>query len=255
MLQTRILMGMPITVEVADRSASPESIERAYAYFGEIDRRFSTYKPTSEISRINAGTQPISGASPDMRTVLALAEQTKRQTHGYFDVRRPDGTIDPSGLVKGWAIYNAAKLLEREGLRHFYVEAGGDLQTKGRNAEGQDWSVGIRNPFDTDEIVKVVSLKDQGMATSGTYVRGQHIYDPHDPRKTFDDILSLTVIGPNVYEADRFATAAFAMGPRGIEFIERMPGCEAYMIDRTGTATMTSGFESLVLHEHAATRR
>ncbi len=50
------------------------------------------------------------------------------------------------------------------------------------------------------------------------------------------------MIGPNVYEADRFATAAFAMGRTGISFLENMPNFEGYMIDSEGRATMTSGF-------------
>ena len=53
----------------------------------------------------------------------------------------------------------------------------------------------------------------------------------------------MTVIGPNVYEADRFATPAFAMGKKGIDFVENLPGLEGYMVDKDGIATMTSGFE------------
>ena len=59
-------------------------------------------------------------------------------------------------------------------------------------------------------------------------------------------IMSLTVVGPDVYEADRFATAAFAMGRAGIEFIEARPGLEGYLVDRTGQATLTSGFSGYV---------
>jgi thiamine biosynthesis lipoprotein len=86
-----------------------------------------------------------------------------------------------------------------------------------------------------------------GVATSGTYIRGQHIYNPHHPQKTIDDVVSLTVVGPDIYEADRFATAAFAMGREGIIYIEKLPGFEGYMIDTAGLATMTSGFENLVI--------
>ena len=84
-----------------------------------------------------------------------------------------------------------------------------------------------------------------GMATSGTYIRGQHIYNPLDD-KEITEIVSLTVIGPNVYEADRFATAAFAMGKEGINFIERTAELEGYIIHKDGIATLTSGFEKYV---------
>ncbi len=82
----------------------------------------------------------------------------------------------------------------------------------------------------------------RGVATSGTYVRGQHIYDPHDRTRPLTEIVGLTVVGPDILEADRFATAAFAMGRDGIVFIESMPGLEGYAIDKNGRATLTSGF-------------
>lgn len=246
MKQTRILMGMPITVDIVDASATDDAMEKVYAFFDAVDQRFSTYKETSEISQINKGLLSEDDYSDDMKTVFRLSEETKQLTHGYFDIRRPDGSIDPSGLVKGWAIQHAAEILERDGFQNFCVEAGGDLQVKGTNANGQPWRIGIRNPFSTKEIVKIVTLQNCGMATSGTYIRGQHIYNPLTGEQTFTDIVSLTVIGPNVYEADRFATAAFAMGRQGIAFIEQLKGCEGYAIDSTGMATMTSGFSTYV---------
>jgi FAD:protein FMN transferase len=64
--------------------------------------------------------------------------------------------------------------------------------------------------------------------------------------KPVQSIVSLTVVGPNVYEADRFATAAFAMDSAGIHFIEELDGFEGYMIDHAGMAMYTSGFERYV---------
>ena len=173
-------MGMPVTVEVADAGATAELIERVFAYFEYIDATFSTYKPSSEISRINRGELAIAQASADMRTIFRLAEQTRGETAGYFAIAR-DGGYDPSGIVKGWAIDRAADILRDGGCANFYVDAGGDVQLAGHNAEGQDWRVGIRNPFNLHEIVKALALTDCGVATSGTSIRGQHIYDPNRP--------------------------------------------------------------------------
>jgi len=236
-------MGMPITVEIVDSEATAKDLEAAFFYFEEVDKRFSPYKSDSEVSLINAGKISEDEYSPKMKEVLSLAEKTKEETGGYFDVYRPDGKFDPSGLVKGWAIRNAAGILKSNGWKNFYVEAGGDIQVSGKNAESQLWSVGIRNPFKQDEIVKVVHLEDgEGMATSGTYARGAHIYNPLNPAEALSEIVSLTVIGPDVYEADRFATAAFAMGKKGIEFIEKHPELEGYAINQNGVATVTSKF-------------
>lgn len=235
-------MGMPITVEIVDATATEKVFETVFNYFISIDIRFSTYKKDSEISKINRGELQPKDYSEAMKEVLRLSEDTRQQTKGFFDIHN-NGSIDPSGLVKGWAILNAAKILKKEGIENYYVEAGGDIQVNGSNEKKEKWQVGIRNPFKQDEIVKIISLSNEGVATSGTYIRGQHIYSPKENGKEIADIISLTVIGPNIYEADRFATAAFAMGKAGIHFIQRQKGLEGYMIDTEGLATYTSGFE------------
>ena len=107
--------------------------------------------------------------------------------------------------------------------------------------------MGIRNPFNHQQNIKILELDGKGIATSGTYSRGQHIYNPFSPDKDLEKIVSISVIGPNVYEADRFATAAFAMQDNGIYFIESLPGFEAYAIDRNGIATATSAFHTYVV--------
>ncbi len=244
MKQTQIIMGMPITVQVVNATTDAD-ILAVFDYFNGVDSRYSTYKPDSEISRINNGLARDKW-SAEMKRVLDLCEQTRLATNGYFDIDH-DGLLDPSGLVKGWAIHNAATLLLRRGVKDFFIEAGGDVQVHGRSPEGEVWKIGIRNPFSFDEIIKVVALRGEGMATSGTYIRGAHIYNPHEAFREIDDIVSLSVIGPNIYEADRFATAAFAMGARGIAFIESQPALEGYMVDKNKVATYTSGFERYVV--------
>ncbi len=248
MRETRFMMGMPVTVEVIDPSANAEVLETVFAYFDYVDQKFSTYKDESEISRINQGQLTVEQASEDMQTIFFLSEWTKKVTNGYFDILQ-NGCYDPSGIVKGWAIFNAAEILREKGFANYYVDAGGDIQMAGSNAQGQPWRVGIQHPFHPQEIVKVLSLSDCGIATSGTYVRGRHIYNPKQSGAFVSDIVSLTVIGPDIYQADRFATAAFAMGPAGIVFIENLAGFEGYMIDSNGLATYTTNFERYVLHE------
>src|SRR5258708_24028495 len=161
MKQTRLLMGMPITVEVLGFSEEKSAIDQVYEYFTYIDEKFSTYKPESEISKINQGKLQPRQYSKDMKTILKLCEQTKKETSGYFDIER-NGKLDPSGLVKGWAIYQAALLLNRLGVAHYFVEAGGDIQVSGQNAKNEKWQVGIRNPFRLEQIVKVIEVSTEG---------------------------------------------------------------------------------------------
>lgn len=243
MKDTKLIMGMPIVIEID--AEKPEALSSVFDYFRFIDRKFSTYKKDSEVSLFNKGKINKANLSPMFKKILELCEQTKLETDGYFDIQNgPE--IDPSGLVKGWAIFEASKLLDNLGIDNYYIDAGGDIQVKGLNQEGSRWRVGIRNPFKDQEIIKAVGLTDQGIATSGTYLRGQHIYNPKT-KNSVDDIISITVIGPNIYEADRFATAAFAMGKGGIYFLEAKQDLEAMIIDSLGIATFTTGFNKFLI--------
>lgn len=238
---------MIIKIEIADKNIDEKIFDKIFSYFEKIDKRFSVYKENSEISKINREELSENEWGSEMKEVFGLAEKTKKETNGFFDIRKPDGKYDPSGIVKGWAIRQAANIFKKEGYKNFYVEAGGDIEACGRNHKDKPWQIGIRNPFKTNEIVKKLSIKNRGVATSGIYARGEHIYNPKNPSEKIKDIVSLTVIGPNVYEADRFATACFAMGKNGIYFLESLPGLEGYMIDQNGIATFTSGFEKYLI--------
>lgn len=244
-----MIMGMPITVAIApqdDREGRGEMYARqVFDYLRRIDDQYSPYKPESEVSRISRGDLPIDDASDEMKDIIQLAVDTKALTHGYFDVWF-NNKFDPSGLVKGWAIYHAAAILEQAGYRNYCIDGAGDIEIRGRNEDDQPWRIGIRNPFDPSTLVKILAVEDRGVATSGTYIRGQHIYNPVDGGEA-DDMASITVVGPNVYEADRLATAAFAMGLDGIGFIESIPGCDAYMVERDGNATYTPGFARYIV--------
>ena len=243
MRKTAIIMGMPITIEIIDRNIEEDIMEHVFDYFRSIDKRFSPYKKNSELSKINRGLNSKKW-SKEMREVLDLCQETSELSNGYFNITK-FGYIDPSGLVKGWSILNASKLLNNANAHNFYIEAGGDIQVNGDfNDSTSGWQIGIRNPFNTGEVVKIIRLKDKGIATSGTYIRGSHIYNPLNEYSEIKEIASLSIIGPNVYEADRFATAAFAMGSEAINYIEQLEEFEGYMIDNNGIATLTSGFDS-----------
>lgn len=237
---------MPITIEIVGTNEK-SAFDKVFGYFQYIDEKFSTYKVNSEISRYNRGELKEDQFTQDLKEVFNLCDETKKLTNGYFEIRNPQGIIDPSGLVKGWAVNNAAKILMGLEYKNFYIDAGGDIQAEGLNEKRVPWQIGIRNPIDLNSIIKVLSISGMGVATSGTYIRGEHIYNPKNYQK-ISEIVSLTVIGKNIYEADRFATAAFAMGKEGIVYIENLKGFEGYMVDKNGLAVMTTGFEKYVHH-------
>jgi thiamine biosynthesis lipoprotein len=243
--RTWVQMGMPVTVCIQDQGSGVEDVAAVVAWLEAVDQRYSPYRETSEVCRLNAGAIGRHEVSKEFASILRMCEQTKTETAGYFDVVR-NGRLDPSGLVKGWAIERASALLTERGLANFFVDAGGDVQALGLNGDRQPWRVGIRNPFRRDEVVKVLAVSDRGVATSGTAVRGRHIYNPLQAGTLETDVVSLTVIGPTIFEADRMATAAFAMGRDGLSFLTTRPELEGYAITADGMATYTKGFNRYV---------
>lgn len=237
--QTRIIMGMPIVLMTPDMSVTSENIEEVFAFFTYVDKTYSPFIDSSIVSRINRGEVGEPEYPGELREILAIAKSTKHQTNGYFDVWHK-GNFDPSGIVKGWAIAEAAKIMAKF-TNNFYVEAGGDIEVSGVNGEGNPWQIGVRNPFDRNQNVKIAILKNSAIATSGTAIRGQHIYDPVQGRE-LNDVASISVIASNIIDADRMATAAFAMGAKGIYFIEQLAGYEACAVMQDKTVITTTGW-------------
>jgi FAD:protein FMN transferase len=247
MKQTQISMGMPISVEIADENVKKKDIDEIFSFFSYVDSKFSMYKKNSEISMINAGKIEKDSYSPDMKEVFKLCDETKIMTNGFFDIYH-NGKNDPTGLTKGWAIHKASKKMKDKGYKNFIIDAGGDIEVSGLNKDGKNWIIGLRNPFDRNNNIKIVGLTNKGIATSGTSIRGNHIYNPFIENEFQSNVISITIIAPNILEADRFATAAFAMGKEGIKFISLQPNLDAFMIDLKMNATYTSGFEKYVIN-------
>jgi FAD:protein FMN transferase len=214
------VMGMPVVVDVRDGG---DVIDDAFAWLRFVDATFSTYRADSEIRRLDRGALALADAHPLVREVLARCERLRAQTGGYFDARAL-GPLDPSGLVKGWAVDRAGALLSAAGASRFCVNAGGDVLVR-----GGPWRVGVQHPRRRDRLAAVLALTDAAVATSGAYERGEHIADPLTGRPA-RGALSVTVLGRDLATADAYATAAFAMGERGPAWTARLRGCGAMTI-------------------------
>ena len=243
------IMGTAISLDVRNASFPPSRLELAFDYLRSVDERFSTYKSSSEVSRLMRGEIDETSCGLELREVLDLSEQLRLGTEGYFDIRahRPDGRPDPTGLVKGWSLENAGRILEDGGARDYCINGGGYIVARGEAAPGQAWRVGIRHPLIADKLAAVLAVRDGAVATSGAYERGDHIRDPftgHAPTA----VLSVTIVGPSLTYADAYATAAFAMGPTGLAWVAGLPGYEGCSITAdpdgsNGRLAWTPGFE------------
>ena len=223
-------MGLPVVVDVRDEHVAPGVVDRVFDWLRFVDATFSPYRPDSEISRLDRGELALRDAHRHVAEVVERCEQLRLLTGGWFDARAPlGGPLDPSGLVKGWAVDRAAALLEAGGAHRFCVNAGGDLRLSGAPGPRARWRVGIQHPERRRRVAAVLTLTDAAVATSGTYERGAHIIDPHTGEPP-SGTRSVTVVGPDLATADAFATAAFAMGEDGPAWTAGLPGYDAMTI-------------------------
>jgi thiamine biosynthesis lipoprotein len=243
-------MGTAISLDVRDRAVQPAALELAFDYLRGVDERFSPYKPDSEMSRLINGELDEAHCSPELAEVLALCEQARLSSEGYFDIRahRPDGRPDPTGLAKGWSLENARAILEGAGASNFCINGGGDIVIRGEAEPGKAWRVGIRHPLIADKLATVLAVRDGAVATSGAYERGEHVRDPFTGRAP-TGVLSVTVIGPSLTFADAYATAAFAMGPTGLAWVANLLDYEGCAITAdpdgsNGRLAWTPGFDA-----------
>lgn len=241
MRKVAFIMGIPISIDIAN-AENESAIEDAFDRLREIDETFSTYKPSSEISRFQRGLIRESNLSRDVRTTKKAIELFEKMTDGYFSAYF-DGLYDPTGYIKGWAIRQAADVLQANGVTTYLINAAGDILASSDSQK--DWNIGLQNPFSRQESLGIVSLKNGAVATSGTYERGNHIIDPYTG-KAAHSLISATVCGPDIITADVFATTCIAMGAKkALDFINGQAGYEALLIDTAGV-TMTSRDFSLV---------
>jgi FAD:protein FMN transferase len=231
-------MGTVFTVDVRDAGDWAPAIDEVVRWLHLVDRTFSTYQPGSDISCIRRGELRVADADPLVSEVLELCARVHRETGGFF-TPLADGGIDPTGLVKGWAIERASVLLRAAGSANHAVNGGGDMQLAGEAAPGERWGIGIADPFDRSRVLAHVHGGHLAVATSGVTERGLHIVDPFTGRPA-DRLASVTVVGPRLTWADTFATAAFAMGRSARAWVETVEGFDALIVAADGTIEVTS---------------
>jgi FAD:protein FMN transferase len=247
------VMGTTVSIEVRPPLVPGEVLDAVLAQLHDVDARFSTYRPDSEISRLARGEVDEADCSTDVRQVLAACDHLAMVTGGAFDARRHrrDGRLDPSGFVKGWAVEEAAWRIDSAGGRNYWINAGGDIVARGEREPGNPWRVGIRHPDRADRVAAVLAVSDRAVATSGDYERGDHVTDPRSGRSP-SGLRSVTVVGPGLAFTDAYATAVYVMGLDGLRWLTASPdrsAFAAYAITDDDRAVWTERMDRYLVRE------
>jgi FAD:protein FMN transferase len=117
-------MGTVFTIDIRDAGHWAAAIRDVVAWLHHVDAVFSTFQQDSDISRIRRGELRVQDADSTVGPVLDLCARVQAETGGAFTAM-PEGQLDPTGLVKGWAIEQASHLLHEHGAINHAVNGGG----------------------------------------------------------------------------------------------------------------------------------
>lgn len=186
--------------------------------------------------------------NPEPPAPEAIAAALRRVEANRRDQRPMTTDLALGGVAKGYAVDRAAGVLRSRGVRGAIVNAGGDMYCLGLNLEGP-WTVGVRDPDDPNEVIALLELSDQAVATSGDYQRyfvhdGEryhHLLDPATGRPA-RSVRGASVVASSAEEADALATALFVEGVEaGLPRIEGWTDVEGLVVTRGGMVAATTG--------------
>jgi thiamine biosynthesis lipoprotein len=292
------VMGTRIVVELwaDDRAGGAAAIDAVMDEMRRIDTNMSTYKPDSELSRLNAqASHATVKISSELFELLTTAMEYSRITGGAFDVtyasvgfmydfrahhhpseaeikqalpevnyrlveldpvhhtvhyRRDGVRIDLGGIAKGYAVDRGIAVLQRRGISHALVSAGGDSRVIG-DRFGKPWIIGIRHPDRRDEIITRLPLVDTAISTSGDYERyfdenGQRYHHIIDPRTghSASAARSATVLADTATRTDGLSKTAFVLGAEAaIAIYEKLGDVDAVIVSPDGKVHYTKGLQ------------
>ena len=154
-------------------------------------------------------------------------------------------------IGKGYAADKAKKLLISKNVSSGIINASGDMNTWGKQPNGNEWKVAITNPMDKNKVFALLPITNGAVVTSGNYEKyvnfnGKRYTHIIDPRTGYPStgIISVTVFAPKAELADALATSVFVMGKEaGLDRINQLPKIECIIIDDKGNITKSKNIE------------
>jgi len=268
-----------ITVNEKDKAL----IDSAFKSCKNYEKIFSRTNSESELFKLNKKGN--TSVSEDILEVLDFSLEMSRLTDGAFDVtvaplvalwdikeRKEPPTpeeventlsftgyesislnplnlsgkkIDLGAVAKGYVADKIAENFRSNGVESAVIDLGGNVILIG------EYTVGIRDPFDPNEIFATIKVKDKSAVTSGAYQRYfeydgkryHHILDPRTGYPSDSGVASVTVISPSSMQADALSTSIFILGKDALSICDNFPDTDALIIMEDGSIVTTENFE------------
>ena len=171
---------------------------------------------------------------------------------GYIEKKDSRTSFDFSAIAKGYACDEVGRMLERNGVKNYLVEIGGEIAVKGVNPSGAKWRISVDKPIETNdsvahENVLIIEMSEGGVATSGNYrnyndIEGRRVVHTMNPQTGYPEesnLLSVTIVAENCMLADAYATGCMVMGlEKSVKFLESNKKIGALLIYATETDSL-----------------
>ncbi len=178
-----------------------------------------------------------------LRSSVGFQHITLKGTHS---IKKENASIslDLASIAKGYAVDQISEIIKQDGFDNYLVEIGGEVYASGLRKDGKPWRLGINRPeknASPAQVYKVLSLKDQALATSGDYrnffeadgKRYSHVIDPRTGYPVANGVVSVSIVADSCAFADGLATAVMVLGvKKGMEIVQTLDGVECLIIVR-----------------------
>ena len=216
----------------------------------------------TKISKLTSGAFDISYASMDriwkfdgsmkeMPTPEEIRKSVEKVGYQNIILNPKDTTIflknkgmklGLGGIGQGYIADKIKVLLQEKGCKSGLVNVSGDINTWGKQPDGQSWTVGIVNPMNKNKVFATFPLDDSAVETSGSYEkyvtfngkRYSHIIDPRTGYPA-TGIVSVSVFAKQTEIADALATGIFVLGVEvGLDLVNQLKGIGCIIVDDKG---------------------
>lgn len=247
-------------------AAAERVLHQVPVWFEEWESILSRFRKTSELSLYNQSGGRVDEMSEPFRSVLTLADRMERESGGLVSARvlpalervgyrqsftemasggigfnhdpSPiENSLDFGGFAKGWAAHQAVRRLSQ--YAPALVNAGGDIAISGLMPDGKGWIIQVTDPFDPDRNLAEFRVGRGGVATSGIDYRKweydgrsqHHIIDPRSGLPAETDLISVTIIAPDVMTAEMAAKSVLILGSEeGQEWLAKRPNLAGFLV-------------------------
>ena len=199
----------------------------------------------------NGGHYPTAEELSAARGLLGMDELVLDEAQGTAYLPRPGMRLDLGAFAKGYIADKVKALLLDRGVKSGVLDLGRNILLIGEKPDGAPFSIGVQSPMNAGDLLRVLSLRDKSLVTSGTYERYfehegrryHHVLDPFTGFPADRDLLAVTILSGSSLWGDALSTACLLLGVEdGLKLIDAVPEAEALFVRADGTVVTSSGF-------------